>query len=172
MKKLIVAALAAAGLAAPAAAQTFYAEGGYQMVQTEVDLTYDTADLDYGAIVVRGGYMFTENFGLEAEVGFGVQDDDVNGVDVKLNHLAGVFGRGQVPLNDTINLFARAGVVSGKLEADGAGWDEVDSETGWAVGAGADVFFSDNLGLSAGYTHYDVDNVDADAFSVTFKFRK
>lgn len=151
MKKLAlaVALLGATAWAAPAFAQPgFYAGAGY----TRFDA--DSAELD--GVTGRLGYQFNNYFALEGEGTFGVGDD--NGVE--LDHAAGVYARGILPVGANVDLFGRVGYQ--KIEGDGV----IDDD---GVGAGVGVEWrpgGGRFGLRGEYTRLDTGD-DVDTASVS-----
>ncbi|MBR9833599.1 MAG: porin family protein [Alphaproteobacteria bacterium] len=164
MKKFLPALLAAGAVAvSPAAfAEGWYADIGYTHSSADSDL----GDIDLGAISARGGYDITENFAVELEGALGVADEDILGANVELNYLIGAFGKAQVPVSDRVDLFARAGVVNGEIEASGGGFSASDSETGFGIGVGGTMDLANNFYLRGDYTRYDIEDYEADAFTI------
>lgn len=174
--KLALASLAAILAAAPAVAQGtgFYADGGYTFIGIDADAGDASVDVDLGAISGHVGYEFTPNFGVEGELAIGVDDEEASfeggEASLGLNYLVGAYGRAQFPVTPNINLFARAGVVNAELEVEVTGLgSESDSETGAGFGAGADFFFDANNGVRLDYTRYDIEDLEADAFTIAYK---
>lgn len=165
MKTFLPALLAtAAVVASPAAlAEGWYADGGYTHVTTDSAI----GDVDLGALNFRGGYDLSENLGFEGEAAFGVSDESIGGASVELNYLVGAYGKVQTPVGERVNLFARAGVVNAELEASGGGIIASDSETGFGIGAGATLDINQNLYVRGDYTRYDIEDLEADAFTVS-----
>ncbi|MEO0548555.1 MAG: porin family protein [Pseudomonadota bacterium] len=165
MKKILPTLLAASAvIAAPTAlAEGFYADGGY----TFIGIDDDTVDVDLGSITARGGYDFTQNFGAELEGSFGVSDDDIAGASVELNYLIGAYGKAQLPVSQGVNLFARVGVVNAELEVSGEGASASESDTGFGFGVGGTVDVSQNLYVRGDYTRYDIEDLEADAFTIS-----
>ncbi|MEM1037460.1 MAG: porin family protein [Pseudomonadota bacterium] len=173
MNKALSLAVATAALAAgPAFAEgSFYADGGYTFTAIDLEDSGTSLDVDLGSITARGGYDFTENFGVELEGSFGVADEDVLGATVELSYLIGAYGKVQAPLSETLNVFARAGVVSAELEVSGGGISESASETGFGIGVGATIDFAENLYVRGDYTRLDIEDLEADAFTISLGVR-
>jgi outer membrane immunogenic protein len=166
MKLALTAALAAAGLAlAPAAlAQPgqFYVTAGYAHINSD--------DVDLGAAVFRGGYNFTENFGGELELGFGINDDTIGGVKVELKNSIGAFGVVRAPIAPNFDVFARAGVVRSEVKASFGGSSASDDDTALALGLGGNLGFNEYHGLRFGYTWQDYDE-SANVFDISYVLR-
>lgn len=163
-------AVTAACLAAPSAfAEGWYADAGYTHVTTDVDGT--SSDVDLGAITGRIGYDLTPNFGFEGEAALGIDDEESTLGDVTtsvgLNYLVGAYGKAQMPLGERAKLFARAGIVNAELETEITGLGSAEqSETGAGYGIGGMVDISESLYVRGDYTRYDIEDVEADAFTV------
>jgi hypothetical protein len=151
-----VAALLA--IAAPVAANaetTWYGNIGYAGVSAD--------DVNLGAIQGRIGAQFNPYIGVEGEVAFGVKEDTVAGVDVKLDNEYGIYGVAKLPVNEQFDVFARVGYA--RAEADIGGTS--GSDDGVAYGVGAQYTFDGKNGVRADYTKYDFLG-DADVWSVSY----
>ncbi len=137
------AVVSVAALAAmPAAAQT--------VPQFYGNLGYSAVEADdanFGAIHGRVGYQFHPNFAVEGEAGFGVNDDSVK-----------------------VDLLARVGYGTTKLEASAAGFSADDSQESINYGVGAQYSFDGQNGIRADYTRYDFrdDGGEADVWAVSY----
>jgi len=169
MKSLmIIAAVAAASIAAPALAQeqpvTVYGTVGYANTDT------DGANL--GAIQGRVGARYGQYLGVEGELAGGVKGDDfkVAGTkyDVDLNYQAAIYGVGYLPVAPNADLFARVGY--GKSEVDVSGPFVAGSADGesWNYGVGGQYFFTERDGVRIDFTRHDFDNGDADVVGVSY----
>ena len=169
MKKFLPALLVGATVAmAPmASAQGWYVDGGY----TFVGIDEGGVDVDLGGVTVRGGYDFSPNFGVEGEGVLGVADDDFGPLSVDLDHLVGVYGKGIWPVTETVSLHGRAGLVEGELEVSGGGASASESDTGFAYGVGGTLAFSERFYARGDYTRYDIEDLEADAFTISLGMR-
>lgn len=160
MKSLAIAASAAVllAVAAPAVASaevTWYGNVGYANVNAD--------PVNLGAIQGRVGAQFTPNIGVEGEVAFGVQDDDISGTTVKLNNEVGVYGVAKYPVSEQFDLFARVGYARADVKFGSAS----GNDDGVAYGAGGQYFFDANNGVRVDYTRYDFLG-DADVWAVSY----
>jgi len=153
-------------LSAPAFAQDsgWYGDIGYQ----HHSIDGSGVDADIGAITAHAGYNFTPNLAAEGELGFGIADETVAGVDIGLSHLVGAYGRVQAPLSENLTIFARAGFVQAELEAEAAGVSVSDTETGAGYGIGGEFRFDGQNGVRVDYTRYDIEDLEADAFYIGY----
>ena len=153
MKKLLFCAAAALGaaLALPGAANAqVYVGAGYS------HLDADGAG-DLGALTGRLGSRFNRFFALEGEAGLGVDDDGP----VELNHTAGVFALGILPLSQRFDLHGRIGYQNTEFDAPGG---DADSD-GLAYGIGGAFNLSERFAVRADVTRLEGD-VDADTVSL------
>lgn len=194
MKRVLLTAAASVAallsLSAAASAQTFEqptfnGSVGYTQAQVDqvVDEDFEEADVDFGAVTGRLGARFHPNLGAEAELNIGVSDEeyDFGGGDraqVGLNYTASVFGMAIAPLSPNFEIFARAGVGYGELEAEtsgpGIGNFSETSDGGFvALGAGAQYYFDGQNGLRVDYTRYDGedDGIELDTVSASYTRR-
>ncbi|MDP2261295.1 MAG: porin family protein [Caulobacter sp.] len=159
MKTLMIAASAAVlSLAAmPAAAQAqAYGTVGYAGVDAE--------GANIGALQGRVGYKFNPVLAVEGEAAFGIQDDTVSGIDVKMKHEVGVFGVVTAPISPSFDLFARAGYTGAKFETS---LGDVKSD-GFAYGVGGQYNVTAQDGIRLDWTRHDHDDVEADVWSIGY----
>ncbi|MGB3456004.1 MAG: outer membrane beta-barrel protein [Litorimonas sp.] len=127
----------------------------------------DAVEFDTYAVSGKLGYTFGGLFGIEAQGGLGISDEDFTalgdiiaeaGVD---NYLAG-FLVGRVPLSDGIDLVGRVGYHTTDIDATIGGVDVSRSEDGIAAGAGIEFGFGPSRlnAVRAEYTFLDADTDD------------
>ncbi|MBC7770285.1 MAG: outer membrane beta-barrel protein [Phycisphaerales bacterium] len=149
-KFAIMAAVAATALmAAPSANAEWYAGAAY------TNFEYDGGDVD--AVTGRLGYKLSPNFAIEGEASTGLDDGDV-----ELNHNAGVYAVGILPVTSNFDVHGRVGVQTtevgtplGEFEDDGIGY-----------GVGATYRLASGFGIRADYTRLEGDEGEADAMSI------
>ena len=162
---------AAALTALPAAAQTvsapaFYGNLGYSAV--------DSDDATLGVIGGRLGARLHPNFGVEGELGFGIDGDSTRvgttNVKTNLEYTVAAYGVGFLPINENFELLARVGYGTTKLEAKAAGVKVSDRDESWNYGVGAQYSFDGLNGVRGDYTRHDFGNGggDADVWSVSY----
>lgn len=158
MKTLVIAATAACALlAAPAIASaqeapTWYAGVGY----TNLHIDSDDLDVNLGGIEGRVGVSLNKYFSVEGEAAIGIADDtvDVLGtpVDVSMNWQFGAYAVLTLPVSDQFEVFGRVGYATTEFEADAGGGSATDSGGDYAVGLGAQAFFTANDGVRFDWT--------------------
>jgi len=165
MKTALFAAAAAATLlvSAPALAQDasspeFYGSLGYSFYDTDI------GDAQVGAVNARLGARFHRYFGVEGEAAFGVDDDEVAGVDVGLNHSVAIYGVGFLPVSENFDLLARAGWGNTDVEVGGV---DVDDDS-FNYGVGAQFNFTENDAIRGDWTRFDSDTAEADVWSINY----
>lgn len=152
MTAVAAATLAFAGTA-QAQEQTGYVEGGYTYISVDLD---GLGDAGFGAGTLRGGLNFTENFGVEVEGGFGIQDDDILGASVELdNYFAGFVTVG-ADVGENTRAFGRVGY--GTYEFSGAGGSA--SADDFVYGVGLRYGFNEQHGV-----RFDLGGVSGDAIT-------
>lgn len=162
MKKALIAATAAAValVAAPAMAQDmdvqWYGNVGYSH--------YDDDDVSLGAVQGRLGARFGQYFGVEGEASVGVNDDEVLGVDVGLNHQAAIYAVGFVPISPSFDLIGRVGVGTTDIEVGGTDFDD-DSIN---YGVGAQWNWDEQNAIRGDWTRNDFDGGEADVWSLSY----
>ena len=148
--------------------------------------SYSTDDGDIGALLARGTAFFTENLGVEGELGFGVNDADVEtgitGVDASfgLGLSYGVYGVAKTNLGEQFEAFARLGYVIIEVESEASGFgvtsSSSESENGFGIGIGGTFNINENIGIRADITSIqstedDVDgSVEVFSLGLAYKF--
>ncbi len=179
MKKFaIVAAVLVATIGAQA--QT-YGEIGY------AGITAKGSD-DGGAIkaspaAIRGilGYELNPNLAIEGMVAFGMSDATVkvNGQNVtdekfKINNAVGVYIKPKTKLNDSLEIFARAGYARVKATASTVGIEsDSNTESSFSYGAGMSYAISPKAAVNVDYMQYlskDGFKVNGFTLGIGFKF--
>jgi hypothetical protein len=158
--------------AVPASAQSIqqpsvYATAGYAFVD-------GGSAANFGALEGRLGARVHPNFGLEADVAFGVDGDSqtVGSVNVKtkLKHSVAGYAVGFLPVAPNFDLLARAGYGTSKVSAKSGAISASDSEESWNYGVGAQYAFDGVNGVRGDYTRYDFNHNGgkADVWAVSY----
>lgn len=165
MKRLTLvaatAALFAAGAATTAQAQqTFYPQpyiGGDAMFW---ELDRDRGpDRDSVGLRLRGGAQVNDYFAVEGHLGAGGSDGGA-----ELDYLIGAYAKGILPVAPEFRLYGLAGFT----EVD----FNIDRESGFSYGAGAEFDVAPNLSVGADYMRYlDKSRYNFDAASVGLRYR-
>ncbi|MCE8028696.1 porin family protein [Halomonas daqingensis] len=108
---------------------------------------------------LNGGMKFNDYFAAEAHLGTGGSDGPI-----ELDYLVGAYAKGILPLSQEFRLYGLAGFT----EVD----FDVDRESGFSYGAGAEFDVAPNLAIGADYMRYlDKSDYTFDAASVGVRFR-
>lgn len=146
-----VAALATVALPAAAHAQNWYAGAGYT--------NFDADGADIGAVTGRLGYRMSPYFAVEGEASTGLDDED----GIELNHNAGLYAVGILPVGQNFDLHGRVGY---QMTEVGTPIGDFEDE-GVGYGVGATYRFTPNFGVRADYTRLEGDDeAEADAISL------
>ncbi|MFG6666244.1 porin family protein [Halomonas sp. HNIBRBA4712] len=153
--------LGAGAFAASAQAQSFnYPEGyiGGDAMFWNLDPDRGSS-LDSTGLRLRGGSQFNDYFALEGHLGTGGSDGPA-----ELDYLAGIYAKGIAPIAPNVRLYGLAGMT----EVD----FDLDRESGFSYGGGAEVDIAPNLAVGADYMRYlDKSDYDFDAASVGLRYR-
>lgn len=157
MRTLSLAAAAVSLFAAPALAQDAWDSGIYGSAGYTA---FDGQDAQLGAVTGRVGAKLTRNFGVEAEGSIGVKDDDIEvSIDgsgaYELKHDLAAYAVGAVPINDNLELFARLGYGTTKIEASPAAVSVLQDGSSVNYGVGANYLFDGVNGVRADWTRRD-----------------
>lgn len=166
MKKLMTAFVGLVAFAAsPAFADKGFSAGasvGYSNVSFEEDGA--SIDLTGTGYKIFGTYMFNDYFGIEGGwLNLGDPSDTVAGFDVELDADAfDVFAVGALPVSDSFDLFAKAGMLAwdASISIDGFGEDS-DSGEDLALGFGGRFTGASGFGLRAEYEWFDLADADS-----------
>lgn len=156
MKKMIC--LAAAGLiAAGANAQQnqtqLYGSASYGLLETEVGST----DFDTPTLNLAFGGQFNRHFALEGRLGFGVDDDTENGLNVEIDDYLAVYAKGILPVSDVVSIYGLLGIAETTIDTNFG--DEDDDDISYGIGMSARL--NNGIDLFGEYISlYDDDNVE------------
>lgn len=166
MKTLVISSASAALLLAGAFASTAQAQQPMG-IQPYIggDAMFWELDPDGGpsaestGLRLRGGAQFNDYFAVEGHLGSGGSDGPI-----ELDYLVGAYAKGILPLADEFRLYGLAGYTEVDLD--------VDRESDFSYGAGAEFDLTPNLAVGADYMRYlDQDDNTFDAASVGLTYR-
>ncbi|BDY06410.1 outer membrane beta-barrel protein [Ferrimonas sp. YFM] len=162
MKKVFLAALVAS---LPMAASANWV-GGVDYAQ----LSDDTSDLEVGSLVFNAGYQFDQQNGFvltpSFHLGFGVNDDSIGPIDIKVKSLYGAEVRGQFNFEQGAYAYLAPRYTNFDIEAEFAGNTASNDEWQFGAALGLGYQFTDTLGAELAYTSYE----DADQWSLGLRF--
>ncbi len=179
MKKIALASLIAL-VAVGVQAQT-YGEIGYTAVTAKSNVDGDGIKASPTAIRGIFGYELNPNLAIEGMAAFGMSDatvklngQSVTGVKMEIDNAVGIYIKPKIKLNDSVEVFARAGFarVKGTVSAAGIG-SETNSENSFSYGAGLSYAINPTAALNVDYMQYlskDGFKVNGFTFGVGFKF--
>jgi predicted porin len=171
MKRIAIAAAAAIAMLSTAAqAQTspVYGEIGYTMLKMKAEGESVKPNALRGIV----GYTLHPNVAVEGMLAFGVGDDSINGVDVKLQHAYGAYVKPKFDVTPQFEVFGRLGFTEAKFKATDAAGSESDSDNDFSYGLGAAYRFNPRMSVGLDYMRYsDKDGVKVDGVTVSFGYR-
>ena len=169
------AAIAAAlAVAAPASAQDAAAPQFYGSVNVGVNTLKIDEPLDDASLPTQGGrigWKANKWVGIEGDLFFGVKSDtiyDAPEVKVKLDSAAFIYGVAYLPAGEKFDLIGRVGYGHIAAKVKGAGVSESTNDGAVSYGVGAQYKFDAISGVRFDYTHYDIDDVPANGFTVAY----
>ena len=172
---LALVAVVSTNFVAPAAANGNWYLGG-AAGNSSIDGDFEGISVDDStAFRFFGGYRFSDHFGLEAAY-LDLGSFDANGAGTSLSGSAEADGfqfaiLGAVPIGERFAVEGRAGVFfwDGNAEFAGSSVDPSDQNAFLAVGGS--FALSQRIDLTADWTRLELDNVEADLFSIGFRVR-
>src|SRR5690554_1133055 len=174
-KNLLIASIATAGIATAgtASAADMYKSGVGALYAglnyTFINIDGRLADADVGTLSGKVGVMANEYVGLEARAGFGVDDDKIAGVDVKLDNFFGGYATFNMVNESPFRPYAVLGFTRVELEVG----NRSDDESDFSYGAGVNFEMAQNLSGNLEYMRYYDDSdvtVDGIGLGVQFNF--
>lgn len=145
MKKIAIAAILSAFVAAPAFAADMYV--GVNVGKNQMDFSGINSSTSIG---VLGGYSFNQNVAAEvAYTNLGSADYFGNSI---TGHVFSVAAVGSLPLNQDFSLLGKLGVASSTIEGQG----NSESKTDLTYGIGAQYNVSKTVGVRLGYDSFKV----------------
>ena len=166
MKKTAIALMLCAGLLAT----NVYAEQGFSLgasygytkiKDSESGFDFDATDTGYK---IFAGFMFPSNIGIEGVyVDFGSPDDDLLGSRGQIDASGySLYGVGAIPLSQSFDLIAKAGVISWDADTrlDGVPVG-TDDGTDLALSLGARWNGANNFGLRTDFDWYNISDTDS-----------
>ena len=131
---------------------------------------HHTKNTDTASITGKVGTQINPYFGVEAEGGFGVNEDTYQGVKYKNKGDLGAYAVGTAPVNDKFSVLGRIGYHHTWEEAKAAGLKVKNDDGSFAAGVGAQYMLDTNNGIRADYTRYTEQKVDNFGVSYVHKF--
>lgn len=133
--------------------QEFNFFGGYECFDFDI--------VDFDMVVLWGSYFFNDNFGLEGQLNFGIDDDIVIVVNilvnVEFNYGVGVFVVVCIGI-DGFNLFGCLGYYYFEVEVNLVGYNVQGDDGVLVVGVGVEFDFDDCNVVCFDYIYIDYDD--------------
>jgi OmpA-OmpF porin, OOP family len=163
-KKWLVAMLGAAAMSVSAGAMAQQQQQTGFYVGADIG-SVDFEDEDDTGFRFSGGYQFNRNFA--AELGYvTLFDKSIFGANVEVDGFE-LVAVGKMPLANNFSVYGKLGFLM--WDAKVAGFSDDGTDLTFGLGLQYDV--SRNLGIRGQWQRYDVDDADADMFSVGLVYR-
>ena len=151
-----------------------YSQGYVGLSVGQGDIDSDLSDFDDPtSITIMGGYRVHNNFAVEfAYVDLGEAEDDEAPVWTLEGDGFNFSAVGILPVSNSIDLFAKAGLFMWDvtLDEDGTGEIASDDGTDFSYGVGVTGKVAGNFGLTLEYQVYDLDGDDYKNLSVGVRY--
>ncbi len=165
-KLLLVSSLVVISTAASAA-------GGYVGLSVgQTDPDRDGFD-DGTSVAITGGFKVNDNFAVEASyIDLGDSSDDIDPIWTIEADGINFSAVGIIPINESVDLFAKAGLFMWDATIEEAGYGEfaTDDGTDISLGFGAAANLAKNFGLVFEYQMFELDEDDASNISLGARF--
>lgn len=168
-------------LVQPALANDQYFSVGYEAQAWDIG-----EDLTVGSLTGKAGYKVAEGIFIEGKLGIGIADDSVSGYDWDGDRLTvtldpkfmlGAFAVFQKPINESFDLYAKAGLNMLQFDVE-YNWPDFgkssssETETKFAIGAGMNYFFDEQHGINLELSVPSIGDLgDISAFTIGYIFR-
>ncbi len=138
------------------------ASAGYVNIEdSDPGFDFEANDTGYKLFA---SYQFSNNLGIEGGyIDFGKPDDVIQGLPGEIDASGwNLYGVGNLPLSDSVDLFAKAGIVSWDADSilDGVLVDTADGND-LALGIGARWNMGETFGVRAEADWFDIDEADS-----------
>ena len=176
--KTTIATLVATSSAGYAQAQDSGAYGGLG-VSAYVTNPDSAFGADLFTTEAKLGYNFNKYFGVEAQGSIGLTTDSVQlgptaTVERKVDYSLGGFAVARLPVSEKFEVIARGGIHNTQVGidavVDGTTTRVTDTETGFAIGAGAQFNFDKKNAIRADYTYLEGTNGETLSLGYIRKF--
>lgn len=172
MKSVYLAAVAAAAVAmiAPAASAETYGA----LNAGALSMNIDAAPLDDASLITVGGrigWRAKKWVGVEGDLFFGVKEDRIHAspaVDMKVDSAAFIYGVAFIPAGEKFDLIGRVGYGHLAAKIEGAGESAETNDGAFSYGVGAQYKWDAKNAVRVDYTHYDIDEVPSNGFTVAY----
>ncbi len=145
--------------AASVSAENYYfgaqfAQTTYEQSGTSANPSADDGEADPNAIILIGGYNFSENIALEGRLGFDGGDDDFNfnsggSIGIEVDQLVSILAK--FSLGSSVSPYLLVGFSD--IELESAGGQVVEGD-GVSFGVGVDFSVSENTAIALEYVQY------------------
>jgi hypothetical protein len=172
-------AIAAVAVTATAAQAQLYGEIGYTPLKFSGTSNTSTLAASPKVIGLTVGYDIYKNVAVEGLVAINAGDDTakVNGAStpakLKVSNTYGIFVKPKAMLGESLEVSARFGYMSTKVDVSGAGISESVRNNGFAYGLGANYYINTRTYLALNYTNVYNKNdgkVDGFTFGIGMKY--
>jgi hypothetical protein len=165
MRKVII-AIALMFSSSSYAASDYHGYVGAQLGQVTIDIDDISDDIEPIVGLLRLGIFFTDNFAVEGRLGGTIDEDEVQGIDIRVESMAGLYALYRVSFNEDAYVYGLGGYTDVKLKGDVPGPDLEESEQGFSYGAGINVY-----GFTLEWVRYlDKSDVTADAATIGYVY--
>lgn len=166
-KKWLVAMFGAAAMTMSAGAIAQQQQSGFYVGGDIGNVDFE--DEDDTGFRVSAGYQFNRNFA--AEVGYvSLFDKRISGANLEVDGFE-LVGVGKMPLANNFSVYGKLGFLMWDAKASAFGISDSEDGTDLTYGIGLQYDVSRNFGLRGQWQRYDVDDADADMFSIGLVYR-
>lgn len=128
-------------------------------------------DLDFGLLIGSVGYEIKGegNFKFVPELRYGVSVDNdmIEGVELKINRFLSLSVRGEYDFKNGAYAFIAPSYTNAELEASANGFSASDDASEFGIGTGLGYFFTEDTAIEASYERID----ESDIINVGLKFK-
>ena len=150
----------------------FYAEVGYMQAY----YSESVASFNNGMVALKPGYNINKNFAVEGLIAGNTGNANFNigttAFTAKVQNAYGLYGKGTVELNETVELYAKAGFTNGTVSASTRFGSGYSSGTSVSYGAGIQVNLTKDVYTNLDYmSYYNKDGISIIGPSINLGYK-
>lgn len=163
--------VSAAAMAGGVTSPGWYVGGGY--ADTTIETDNFSSDADVGVLFGRGGLQLNQNIAIEARLAIATDDDKVNGWNVDIEDMYGLYLKAGLPTQVGLYPYVLLGMTHAKVEASFRGFRDSESGSDISYGFGADYWFNSQVSAGLEFANYydkGGDEISGVTLGLNFKF--
>lgn len=127
----------------------------------------DSADeIDFGTLIVRGGYNYNESLAVELRTGTSMNDSEYGALTQELDSMLGAYAVFNHEITNSADIYMIAGITRVEITNTTNGIESTDDSVSPSFGLGLAYNVNDNFSINTEMTAYSFDTPKYGAFSI------